>query len=150
METRFCVECREFLDSKKFAAETRRTLCRAHTNKLAIQCRLKKWAQEPLVRKAHGIWQVAYVDSFRTFKVMINMKQGEVLKLLQCHDISDETRLVPVDPTKPISMTNYCFTSALNKNDMCRVWRKLHCVRDYMLFISPETKRPVYGSSMER
>ena len=150
METRYCVECRAFLDSKQFAAENRRTVCRAHANNLAKQSRIKKWAQEPLVRKAHEVWQVAYADSSRTFKVACGISQGCVLALLQRHQlgINDDLRLVPVDPTKPVSITNYCFTSALNKNDMCRIWRKLHCIKDYMLFISPEMKRPVYGSSI--
>ena len=149
MESRFCVECREFLDKKQFAAENHRTLCRVHANQMAKQSRLRKWVQDPLVRKAHELWQVAYADSSRTFKVMCGISQGCVLALLQRHQFSfsDELRLVPVNPTEPVSINNYCFTSIQNKTDMCRVWRKLHCVRDYMLFISPEMKRPVYGTS---
>ena len=151
METLFCVECKEFLDSKLFALKNRRTICKAHANKKSRQSRLTKWAQNPLVQKAHEVWQVAYADSHRTFKVVCGISQGSVHALLQHHkiDISDDLRMVPVDPIKPVSINNYCFTSALNKNDMCRVWRMLHCARDYMLFISPEMKRPVYGSSVE-
>ena len=151
METRFCVECRAFIDSNLFITRSRRTLCRAHTNKLARQVRLKKWDQDPLVRKTHEIWQIAYVDSLRTFKTAIDMKQSDLLELLQSLNIniSDAVRLVPVDPTKPVSIDNYCFTSVINKNDMCRIWRKLHSANDYMLFFYPKTKRPVYGSSMK-
>ena len=151
METRFCVECRAFIDSNLFITRSRRTLCRAHTNKLARQVRLKKWDQDPLVRKTHEIWQIAYVDSLRTFKTAIDMKQSDLLELLQSLNIniSDAVRLVPVDPTKPVSIDNYCFTSVINKNDMCRIWRKLHSANDYMLFLDPKTKRPVYGSSMK-
>jgi len=120
-------------------------------SKLARQVRLKKWAQDPLARKSHEIWQIAYVDSLRTFKTSIDMKQGELIELMQCFNINvgDAVRLVPVDPTKPVSSNNYCFTSVINKNDMCRIWRKLHSANDYMLFLDPKTKRPIFGSSMK-
>jgi hypothetical protein len=100
--------------------------------------------------KAHDLWQVAYVDSARTFKKPLEMKQNEILDILKSNqiDLEEEVRLAPVDPTKSISMSNYCLTTAVNKNDMCRVWRRLHCLRDYLLFISPESKRRVYASSV--
>lgn len=157
METRFCVECNEFLDEKRFPSksysskQSSRSICKVHANKMAKESRLKKWAQDPLVRKAHEVWQIAYADSSRTFKVSCGISQGSVLALLQRHQLAsdDDLRLVPVDPTKPLSIDNYCFTSTQNKTDMSRIWRKLKCVRDYMRFMGPDMKRPILGSSTD-
>ena len=147
----FCVECQAFLDIKLFAPKNRRTICKAHANLRLRQKRLKKWAENPLVQKAHEIWQVAHADSSRTFKIGVDISERCVFELIQLHNIGTvaDLRIVPVDPTKPVSIHNYCFTSAANKTDMYRVWRMLHSVKNYMLFISPEMKRPVYGSSMD-
>jgi len=149
METMFCVECQEFLDIKLFALKNRRTICKAHANLHIRQKRLKKWAENPLTQKAYEVWQIACVDSSRTFKTVCGISERGVFALMQIHDIGTIAglRLVPVDPTKPVSASNYCFTSAVNKTDMYRVWRMLHSTKNYMLFISPEMKRPVYGTS---
>ena len=148
----FCVECQAFLDIKLVALKNRRTICKAHANLRARQSRLEKWAKNPLVQKAHEVWQMAYADSSRTFKIRCDISQSCVFALMQLHNLGTvaDLRIVPVDPTKPISIHNYCFTSAANKADMNRVWRMLHSIKNYMLFISPEMKRPVYGSSMDR
>ena len=145
--TAHCTECNELTMSKKSK------LCRKHSNIKSKESRLKKWRENPLVQKAHEIWQIAYADSARTFKVSCGISQGVVYVLLVRHNISNgDTRLVPLDPMEPLSLKNYCFTSTANKNDMCRAWRLLQSPKDYRLFISlreTDAKRPVYGSSME-
>jgi hypothetical protein len=141
------MECKAFLDERLFTPGRRRILCRNHINEYAKKYKAARWLRNPMTQKAYYMWQTACMDSLKLFKTTLEMNQGEVLGILEANNINLEepVRVVPVDPTKPISKSNFCLTTVLNRSDMYKVWRKFHSVKEYRIFIGPD--RPVYASS---
>jgi hypothetical protein len=125
VDHRFCLACKAFLPAAMFKSGVRRTLCKTHFNKRMCQIKQQKWCENPQERKAKIVWQIAYIDSKKTFKTTINITPAVVSELLHQFKISliESVRLVPVDPVLPLSISNCCLTSCANRKDMCVVWR---------------------------
>jgi len=148
-EMRFCVECQLLLDASQFSKKRARNLCREHTNKQHAHLKRLKWTNNPLERKANVIWQIAYVDSHKTFKLRLGMKTSHVMKLIEEHNfkMTDDIRFIPIDPLQPLSMTNYCIVDGATKFDMCFNWRRLQSPEKYRICFDPRCIQKIYGSS---
>jgi hypothetical protein len=149
VDHRFCLHCKDFLPAAMFKSGARRTLCKTHFNKRMDQIKQQKWCEKPQQRQAKIVWQIAYIDSVKTFKMKIDITPAVVLAMLQQFKISLTTsvRLVPVDPALPLSDKNFCLTSIVNRKDMCGVWKQLNDQQSYSKFLDPKAMRPIYAIS---
>jgi hypothetical protein len=147
VELRFCLECKTFIPKEMF--KDRRRLCRNHYNRRMRSLKLQAWNENPQKRKAYIAWQIAYIDSRNVFKQIINITPTEVLSFLEDIELSriSAVRLVPVDPSKPLSVKNCCLTSPETRKDMCNVWKRIQCWETYSLFFDPTVQRPIYAMS---
>lgn len=130
----YCMECRGFLAQDQFKSGPRRTICRKHYNEKWNRIQVDRWKSNPQKKAADITWQVAYRDSVVVFDAKIHMTQGQVLELLQTHQ--GPIRLLPLDPTKPLSVDNYVFAPLTTRKLMCGIWKKLKCVDDYRKALS--------------
>jgi hypothetical protein len=105
---RFCIDCKEFLPVTMFKTGVRRTLCRTNFNKRMGQIKIQRWHENPREKQAKNVWQIAYINRMKIFKQKIDFTPGMVLELLQHFEIplTAKVRLVPVDPTIPLSPSN--------------------------------------------
>jgi hypothetical protein len=148
-ELRYCVGCKAFIDVGNFGTKQYRNYCRTHFNERHNKSHKEKWAQNPIERKANTIWQIANNDSKKTFHLKMLMKPSQVLQIIKSKGVGldDDVRLVPIDPLKPLSMTNYCMTDARTKFITGWIWRKVHNVDDYKFLFDPRCKKPIYARS---
>lgn len=146
---RFCLGCKSFLPNDMFKPGGRRTLCRMHFNQRNREKTKRNWIDRPQERQAKIVWQVAYIDSLKIFKQKMNITPAMVLDLFQQLKLplTAEIRLVPPDPTIPLSIGNCCLTSRSNRKEMCVVWRRLKDKHSYGLFMLPSVGRPIYAIS---
>ena len=143
---RFCIECKTLLDISKFDTKRARNLCKKHSNKKHSNFKKVRWTKNPLERRAYVIWQMAYIDAQKTFQLKLEVKPSHVIKLLEENnfDVNDCVRLIPIDPLKPLSMTNYCFVDGATKYDICLNWRQLHDPDSYKMCFDPRCMKKIY------
>ena len=69
---------------------------------------MQRWHENPQEKQAKIVWQIAYIDSIKIFTQKIDFTPAMVLELLQHFQIplTAKVRLVPVDPTIPLSPSN--------------------------------------------
>jgi hypothetical protein len=128
-----------------------RNICRDHFNRQQAITKKAKWEKNPLERKAHTIWQIAYGDCHRTFQVKMEMGISQVYNLMKQNNFScyDDVRIIPVDPLLPLSMTNFCMTDAKSKFDMCFIWKNVHKPQDYISCFCSKCNIKIYASSLD-
>ena len=146
---RFCVACNTLLDISKFDTRRARHLCKEHANKKHADLKKIRWTKKPLERRAYVIWQMAYIDSQKTFQLKMEVKAPQVLKLLEENNfgVDEDIRLIPIDPLKPLSMTNYCVVNGATKYDLCFNWRKLRNPDSYKMCLDPRHMKKIFASS---
>lgn len=130
---RYCTECRSFLPVSEFKSGPKRWVCKRHYNERWHKAKMERWRQHPEEKQASITWQVAYRDSVCVFLSKIEITPAQVKKLLQDDDIPDNasTRLLPLNPTKPLCMENYLLVSLEIRKVLCRVWKQSHCISKY-------------------
>lgn len=129
MDEWYCTDCADFLPVDQFKPGPKRWVCRKHYNQRWHRTKMELWTQEPQRKKAHLIWQIAYRDGVAVFRQKINISQAQVQDLMRDH--GPDQRLLPLDPTKPLSVDNYHVASLGTRKLMCRVWKGLGCAREY-------------------
>jgi hypothetical protein len=143
---RYCVECKGLQDTSKFNTRRVRNVCIEHFNKKQIEMKNKKWSKNPMERKAHTVWQIAYVDCRKTFQVKMEMRPSQVQEVLERNQVGAEesVRLIPADPERALSASNFCLVDAATKSDMCFVWRRLKDVKEYRMCFDPRCSNKIY------
>ena len=133
-ELRYCVSCKLFLQSYLFKAGGQRLLCRKHYNMELYQIKKARWVEDPQKKQAVCVWQLALIDSKKTFKQKMEISIHQVSKLLTIHKIDpcQPVRLAPVDPEKALSFQNCILVSKNTKKGLCYLWKNLHCKRRYI------------------
>jgi len=146
---RYCVHCESFLALDAFMPNGSRTICRAHFYKLKEESKNKRWAKRPILRKAHTVWQHAYIASRKTFQVKLDMSFAFVLELIDRSNkgLRDNVRIIPMDPLQPISKSNFWLTDTKTKIYMCALWRKVRSQKDYMFCMDPRCGHMICASS---
>ena len=148
-DMRYCVKCKSFLEQSKFVMAKNRNTCREHINKQHAQYQIERWKKHPMERKAHTIWQIAYLDCRKTFQIKMKLGLKQVLKLLESKEfgLENDVRFVPLDPLEPLSISNFCMTNAATRFDLCFMWRRVHCAEDYKACFEPKCNPTIYVSS---
>ena len=126
----YCVQCRTFLPKDQFKSGPKRWICKRHYNEKWHTVRMQLWDKQPQERHANIIWQMAYRDSVTVFRLKIDITPAQLLLLLRDYNIVD-ARLLPLDPTKPLSQDNCLLTSLAIRKVVCRVWKQFHCSTEY-------------------
>ena len=144
---RYCLECKSFVSNEKFKPGCRRNICKQHLNERIYQAKMKKWALEPQIRQSYIVWQIAYLDSIKIFGCRLALRPSQLFEILQLSNIppNDTVRIIPVDPSIPLSSQNFCITSKANRKEICHVWKQLRCKKIYEQFFDPQYKRPIYS-----
>ena len=133
-ELRYCVSCKLFLRSDLFKTGGRRLLCRKHYNMELYQVKKARWVEDPQKKQAVCVWQLALIDSKKTFKQKMEISIHQISKLLTIHKIDpcQPVRLAPVDPEKALSFQNCILVSQNTKKGLCYLWKNLHCRSRYI------------------
>jgi len=143
-ELRYCESCKLFLSLKMFKPGGRRLLCRKHYNMEMYELKKKSWVEDPQKRQSFCIWQVAYVDSKKTFQRKVEISIHEVSELLKIHkiDACQTMRLTPVDPEKAISFHNCLLVPKDIKTELCYIWKHWHCKKRYTELLNTYGQSP--------
>jgi hypothetical protein len=98
------------------------------------QIKKARWAEDPQKKQAVCVWQLALLDSKKTFKQKMEISVHQVSKLLTIHKIHPcrSVRLAPVDPEKALSFQNCILVSKNTKKGLCYLWKNLHCKSRYI------------------
>ena len=133
-ELRYCISCKLFLRSDLFKTGGRRLLCRKHYNMELYQVKKARWVEDPQKKQAVCVWQLALIDSKKTFKQKMEISIHQISKLLTIHKIDpcQPVRLAPVDPEKALSFQNCILVSQNTKKGLCYLWKNLHCRSRYI------------------
>jgi len=133
-EVRYCVSCKSFLQCNLFKPGGRRLLCRKHYNMELYQIKKSRWEEDPQKKQAVCVWQLALIDSKKTFKQKMEISIYQVSKLLSTSKIDphQSVRLAPVDPEKALSFQNCILVSKNTKRGLCYLWKNLHCKSRYI------------------
>ena len=148
-QKRLCLACQDFLPLTKFKRGSKRSLCRAHYNIRHRESQKQKAEENPFRVQSSSVWQMAFIDSQKVFKVPMTMKPADVRQMLLSNKIGNGARLVPIDPCLPLSMENFCLTTSENRREMCNAWRSLRSKPIYTKFFSSELERVIYARSVE-
>jgi len=95
--------------------------------------KMELWKKRPQNKQANITWQIAYKDSVSVFLSKIEITPTQVLALLRDNDIilTAKVRLLPLNPTKPLSMENCWLVSLEIRKLICRVWKQSRCINQY-------------------
>ena len=131
--SRYCMKCCAFLAVGKFKTGPKRWICRRHYNEKWNTVKMELWKKRPQIKQANITWQMAYKDSVSVFLSKIEITPSQVLALLHDNDtpINSKVRLLPLNPTKPLSMENCWLVSLEIRKVICRVWKQSRCINQY-------------------
>lgn len=130
----YCVQCHSFLPRDKFKPGPKRWICKRHYNEKWHKVKMELWNKNPQEKQASIVWQMAYKDSLAVFLLKINITPAQVLPLLD--SMNTAVRLLPLDPTKPLSLENCFLASLAIRKVACRVWKQFHCTSEYASALS--------------
>ena len=123
---RHCTICDTEQPEDQFKPGLKRWICRKHYNEKWRRIRKERWARRPHERQAHIAWQMAYRDSTKVFMLKIAITPAQVATLRL-----DSARLLPIDPTRPLSMDNHRLVSAEARMRACRAWARSRDAGEY-------------------
>jgi hypothetical protein len=143
----FCIECKTFLPEAQFNKNGGRILCSYHDNKKRDHARM----QNPITKKTKIIWHVARNDAVKKFKIPSKISSTQVKDILSKYNIQQDldVRLIPANPLRPLSPTNFCLTSLSARKEIVSFWIRTYCFDAYSGYIGPDARRPVYGMCSE-
>ena len=131
----------------QFKPGLKRSFCKFHYNIKHNETKRQRWSEDPRTRKASIIWQMAFMDSRRVFNVKLSIKPSEVQEIVSSCELTDDVRMLPLDPLAPLSTSNFCVTTTQTRREICSAWRLLPDSRIYREFMKPEMKRKIYVTS---
>ena len=145
-EKRLCILCKEFLTLDQFKPGVKK-FCKFHYNIRHNETKRQRWSEDPRTRKASIIWQMAFMDSRRVFNIKLSIKPSEVQEIVASCELTDDVRMLPLDPLAPLSTSNFCVTTTQTRREICSAWRLLPDPRIYREFMKPEMKRNIFVTS---
>ena len=123
---RRCHACGGAQPLDQFKPGLKRYICRKHYNEKWHKAKAERWAKRPHEKQAHVVWQMAYRDCVKVFGLRIAITPAQVAKLSL-----DNTRLLPVDPTRALSLDNHRLVSTEARIRACRVWKRSRDAVEY-------------------
>jgi hypothetical protein len=129
---RFCTHCDAFIPIIKFASGPRRYVCKMHMWIASGKRSSEKMLSDPQKRVLNQVWGRAYKDCRLFNQTRIAVKQDDIGKLIMGSMAGGMEKtvvlggiaVVPVDPTKVLSMSNAALVSTSTRSLLMKQWKR--------------------------
>ena len=133
---RYCTHCEDFITVTSFSSGARRYVCKAHMKASASRS-TKKMLSNPQKRALNKVWARCYKDCSVFEQTRIGIKQAEIDQLLRVGVVEEKGQngllyenlakgiaVVPVDPTKVLSICNAVLVTPDTRKLLKKMWKR--------------------------
>jgi hypothetical protein len=136
---RFCRDCKTLIPLSQFMPGQRIFKCRSHF----LESRRKLVSATPIKRSLNCVRAKSHQDLAIFGQKAMSIGSNEIRLLLTTDQLLDSSKvsIVPVDPCKPLSVSNCVVITTDQRREVINGWRKNHDAKAYMEEIENITKK---------
>jgi hypothetical protein len=152
VDHRWCNDCDDYRPLNEFYTINKSHCCKKHMSLRSVLY-MNKLKEFPDKNNLGRIWKFAYEDNRAFFadtnpsslKKSPHLKKHEIQHFFKQADvnITEFTRLAPIDPSKPISVKNACIVSLPTRLALLAIWKHTRSSSFYSVALESQRIKPI-------